>query len=157
MFGKRITTSLLRSPFYDMVGQHKMLLTYTTPQAKTQTMPVDYYQVAGRRLLVFVLREAHWWGALRNYDDDVTLFIRKEEYPARPQVIEDAKSVAQLMQLCFMSLPNEAGHYGIGLNAKGQPQLADIARVAGDWACLYIKLYRILKLENGQLVEVTPR
>ena len=156
MIGKRITTSLLQSPFHNVVGQNKMLLTYPGQQSgKEHTIPVDYYQVADRRLLIFAERKSEWWKNLRDIEDDVHVLIRKQKRDGRPQVIEDVKSVAQLMQLVLINVPQEAHTFGLDLDERGLPRTSEISMAAWDHVAIYIKLYRVLKLVDGELVEAS--
>jgi hypothetical protein len=153
MIGKRITTSLLRSPFHDIVGQNKMILTYTDlKKNKPNSIPVDYYQVAERRLLVFTARETPWWENLRE-GVDVEMNIRRDNFSGNAQIIEDVKSVSQVIQLVLLGAPEEAEYFNLRLDDRRMPVPSDVTKIAYDWVVVYIKLYRVLQLVDGELVE----
>lgn len=153
MLLKKVTTSVLRNPFYDMVNKDKLLLTYASLATEQKyKIKVDYFQIAERRLLIFQPRDAKWWHNL--YPGvDVKMQINKESHVGYTQIIEDVKCVAESLHSCLMRLPESASTYGVRLDKQGLPLVHDSSVIAWDLVAVYVKLYRILIPETHRAVE----
>ncbi|MFN2196792.1 MAG: nitroreductase/quinone reductase family protein [Anaerolineales bacterium] len=122
---------LLRSPLHFFLSKNTMLMTYTGRKTGRQyTTPMNYLQV-GDAYYTISSRDRTWWRNLRG-GAAVTLLLQGHDVPAQAEAVEDPARLANLLQTYFAQAPQLARYLDVQLNAAGQPEPGDLARLADE-------------------------
>lgn len=122
---------MVRSPLHFMVSKNTMLMTYTGRKSgKSYTTPVNYLEMNGA-LYTTSSRDRVWWRNLRD-GADVSLHLRGQQVPARSETIEDQSNVAISMRKYLESAPHMARYMDVQVDEDGNPDEADINRLAKE-------------------------
>ena len=131
MWFNPIMSWMLRSPLYFIVSKNMMLMTYTGRKSgKSYTTPMNYLEMNGG-LYTNSYRGRAWWRNLRG-GAEVTLRLRGEDVHARAEVIEDQSDVARYMNEYLETAPHLAKYMEVRMDADGNPDAEDIARLAQE-------------------------
>jgi deazaflavin-dependent oxidoreductase (nitroreductase family) len=108
-----------------------MLMTYTGRKSgKSYTTPMNYLAMNGT-LYTNSYRDRVWWRNLRG-GAEVTLHLKGEDVPAQAEVIEDQASVSGYLNEYFESAFHLAKYMEVRMDADGNPDAEDIARLAQE-------------------------
>jgi deazaflavin-dependent oxidoreductase (nitroreductase family) len=138
MNGNSFITFLLRSPLHRLMSGSTMLITVTGRKSgRPITTPVNYYQ-DGDTLWVISNRERTWWRNLKS-GAPLKLRLRGREVDGFGEVhLEEAAVAAQIGEY-IQHLPMSARALGVRVQ-DGQPNLADLQRLAQERVMIRIKL-----------------
>jgi deazaflavin-dependent oxidoreductase (nitroreductase family) len=116
-----------------------MLMTYTGRKSgKSYTTPMNYLEMNGG-LYTNSYRDRAWWRNLRG-GAEVTLRLRGEDVPAHAEVIEDQASVSGYLNEYFESAFHLAKYMEVRMDADGNPDAEDIARLAQEMVLVRTEL-----------------
>lgn len=133
----RVMIWLLSSPLHALVGGDMLLLSYTgRTSGRRYQVPLTAVR-DGADLLVVSYRRRTWWRNLRG-GAAVRLRLRGQDHAATGAVFEDAADVAALLAVYLQRRPGYARHFGVRLDAQGQP--ADAAVVEAARARVMVRL-----------------
>ena len=131
MWFNPIMSWMLSSPLHFIVSKNIMLMTYTGRKSgKSYTTPMNYLEMNGG-LYTNSYRDRAWWRNLRG-GAEVTLRLRGEDVPAHAEVIEDQASVSGYLNEYFESAFHLAKYMEVRMDADGNPDAEDIARLAQE-------------------------
>ena len=130
---------LLSSPLHFILSKNMMLMTYTGRKSgKVYTTPMNYLGINGA-LYTTSYRDRTWWRNLRG-GADVTLRLRGEEVPAWSETIEDRTKVANSLRQYLQTAPQLAKYMDVRMDADGNPDDEDIARLAQEMVMVRTEL-----------------
>jgi deazaflavin-dependent oxidoreductase (nitroreductase family) len=139
MWYNSIMAFVLRSPLHGMLSKNTMLITYSGRKSgKAYTTPVNYIQVEDG-LLVTSYRKRTWWRNLRG-GASVTLRLQGKDRQATAEVYEDDENVTRYLAAYLSKAPQVAKYFNVSLDDKGEPNLADVRRAAGERVIIRVQL-----------------
>jgi len=139
MWYNSIMAFVLRSPLHGMLSKNTMLITYSGRKSgKAYTTPVNYIQVEDG-LLVTSYRKRTWWRNLRG-GASVTLRLQGKDRQATAEVYEDDENVTRYLAAYLSKAPQVAKYFNVLLDDKGEPNLADVRRAAGERVIIRVQL-----------------
>jgi len=139
MWYNSIMAFVLRSPLHGMLSKNTMLITYSGRKSgKAYTTPVNYIQVEDG-LLVTSYRKRTWWRNLRG-GASVTLSLQGKDRQATAEVYEDDENVTRYLAAYLSKAPQVAKYFNVSLDDKGEPNLADVRRAAGERVIIRVQL-----------------
>lgn len=130
---------ILRSPLHGLISKSTMLITYTGHKSgKLYTIPVNYVRDED---VLSVTSYCHrtWWRNLRG-GAPVTVRVQDRDLKATAEVIEDDAGVAAGLMAHLQKAPQLAKYFQVRLDANGQPDAADVARIVQDRVVVRIRL-----------------
>jgi deazaflavin-dependent oxidoreductase (nitroreductase family) len=139
MWYNPLLTTILRSPLHPLLSSNTLALTYTGRKSgRTYTAPVNYVR-DGDRLLATSYRTRTWWRNLRG-GVPVSLRLHGHEVKATGQALEDEAAVIEALAAYLGKVPGWVKYFKVGLDASGQPNRNDIARVAKERVMIQFRL-----------------
>ena len=139
MWFNPIMSWMIRSPLHFTVSRNMMLMTYTGRKSgKNFTTPMNYLAMNGG-LYTNSYRDRVWWRNLRG-GADVTLHLRGEDVFARAEAIEDQSDIAAHMTQYLEEAPHLAKYMDVRMDADGNPDAADVARLAQEMVVVRTEL-----------------
>ena len=138
--GNPMMKLLLRSPLHGLISKGFMLITFTGRKSgKLYTTPVNYAR-DGDVLFVVSFRNRTWWRNLRG-GAPVTVRVKGQDLAGTGEAIADDKeAVAAGLAAYLRKVPNYAKYFQVTLDADGQPNSEEVARVAQDRVMIRIQL-----------------
>jgi hypothetical protein len=139
MWYNPIMRGLLSSPLHFILSKNMMLMTYTGRKSgKVYTTPMNYLGINGA-LYTTSYRDRIWWRNLRG-GADVTLRLRGWDVTARAETIEDQSEVADALLQYLKTAPQLAKFMDVRMDADGNPDDEDIARLAQEMVVVRTEL-----------------
>jgi hypothetical protein len=139
MWYNPLFTLILRSPLHSLLSGNMLVITYTGRKSgKVYRTPVNYVRDGNRRLTTSY-RSRTWWRNFRG-GAPVSLCLQGREVPASGQAFEDEAAVAEALLAYLKLQPGLAKYFKIGLDAGGQPDRNDVARVARERVMIQFQL-----------------
>ncbi|HWQ84401.1 MAG TPA: nitroreductase/quinone reductase family protein [Anaerolineales bacterium] len=130
-------TTILRSPLHGLFSQSFLLLTFTGRKSgRTFTTPVGYSQ-SGDTLTLFT--HARWWKNLLNAAP-VTLHLRGREIQGVPEPVTGQEAILAGLLARLRRVPRDAGFYGVTIDNRGYPDLAETIRAVQSVVMIRIRL-----------------
>lgn len=139
MWYNPIILFLLNSPLHGFISRSMMAVTLTgRVSGRRLRLPVSYLQEQGE-LLTLSPRRRVWWRNLRG-GAPLDVRLRGEFHHAQGCVDEQPEAVAAGLARLLALEPRYARALGIRAGRNGQPEAEDLARAAGDYVLVRIRL-----------------
>ena len=136
-----VVKAVLRSPLHGLMSRNTMLLEFVGRKSgRTYCTPVSYYETANK-VNCTTGKNNLWWRNLVNADS-VNVTLRGRRLKGKPMVLPSGSEEVEIgLHDLLLASPRDASFAGVGFDANGQPNAADVKVASGKLVLISIELF----------------